>query len=204
MIRVLVISPFPTVRAGLRALIEGHDDLEVAEARVSIDQSSLVQDTADVALVDGESDIAAIEAMARTRPDLAVVLMGGKVPGDLTAAHGARGYLRRDAGEDEIVAAVRAVGSGLTVVDPVRVKEVLASPEGRQPVQSPSGETLTRREMEVLQLIADGLPNKTIAMQLGISEHTAKFHVSSLLAKLGAFSRTEAVSTAARRGLLVL
>ncbi|MBA2364554.1 MAG: response regulator transcription factor [Chloroflexia bacterium] len=204
MVRVLVVSPFPTVRAGLRALVEGHGDLVVAEARMSVDQDGLASTTADVALIDGEADIAAIAALARARPDLGVVLMGGKLPGDLTVGHAARGYLRRDAGEEEILAAVRAVARGLTVVDPVRIEELLAPPEGRQRVQPPEGETLTRREMEVLQLIADGLPNKTIATQLGISEHTAKFHVSSVLSKLGAFSRTEAVSTAARRGLLVL
>lgn len=171
---------------------------------MSVDQDGLASTTADVALIDGEADIAAIAALARARPDLGVVLMGGKLPGDLTVGHAARGYLRRDAGEEEILAAVRAVARGLTVVDPVRIEELLAPPEGRQRVQPPEGETLTRREMEVLQLIADGLPNKTIATQLGISEHTAKFHVSSVLSKLGAFSRTEAVSTAARRGLLVL
>lgn len=204
MVRVLVVSPFPTVRAGLRALVEGHGDLVVAEARMSVDQDGLASTTADVALIDGEADIAAIAALSRARPDLGVVLMGGKLPGDLTVGHAARGYLRRDAGEEEILAAVRAVARGLTVVDPVRIEELLAPPEGRQRVQPPEGETLTRREMEVLQLIADGLPNKTIATQLGISEHTAKFHVSSVLSKLGAFSRTEAVTTAARRGLLVL
>ena len=68
----------------------------------------------------------------------------------------------------------------------------------------PGGETLTPREREVLELVAEGLPNKTIARELGISEHTAKFHVGSLLAKLQAGSRTEAVTTATRRGLLTM
>jgi DNA-binding NarL/FixJ family response regulator len=66
------------------------------------------------------------------------------------------------------------------------------------------GEPLTERETEVLELLALGLPNKTIAQRLRISEHTAKFHVGSIMAKLGAASRTEAVALAARRGLLVL
>jgi DNA-binding NarL/FixJ family response regulator len=65
-------------------------------------------------------------------------------------------------------------------------------------------EPLTARELEVLQLLAEGLPNKLIAAQLHISEHTAKFHVSAIILKLGAASRTEAVTLAARRGLLIL
>ncbi|MCC6386326.1 MAG: response regulator transcription factor [Dehalococcoidia bacterium] len=69
---------------------------------------------------------------------------------------------------------------------------------------SDTGADLTAREREVLTLMAAGLPNKTIALRLGISEHTAKFHVGTVLAKLGAASRTEAVMTAARRGLLPL
>ncbi|MBW3634805.1 MAG: response regulator transcription factor, partial [Chloroflexi bacterium] len=67
---------------------------------------------------------------------------------------------------------------------------------------SEGGETLTTREREVLQLVAEGLPNKAIARELSISEHTAKFHVGSLLGKLGAASRTEAVTLATRRGIL--
>jgi DNA-binding NarL/FixJ family response regulator len=67
-----------------------------------------------------------------------------------------------------------------------------------------SDEPLTARELEVLQLLAQGLPNKLIAARLHISEHTAKFHVSSIMLKLGAASRTEAVTSAARRGLLIL
>jgi DNA-binding NarL/FixJ family response regulator len=71
-------------------------------------------------------------------------------------------------------------------------------------VAAPSGEGLTARELEVLALVAEGLPNKLIAHRLGISDHTVKFHVNAVLAKLGAQSRTEAVVRAARRGMLVL
>jgi DNA-binding NarL/FixJ family response regulator len=118
------------------------------------------------------------------------------------------GVLRRDASEEEIVAAVSAAGSGLITLDPA-FAALLLVPAERMPVPAVGGveeeiESLTARELEVLQLLAQGLPNKLIAHQLGISEHTAKFHVSAILMKLGAASRTEAATTAARRGLLIL
>ena len=118
------------------------------------------------------------------------------------------GALRRDATEEEIIAAITAAGSGLITLDR-RIAAGLLSPAERQPTRAASeseapGEPLTARELEVLQLLAQGLPNKTIAARLRISEHTAKFHVSAILMKLGAASRTEAVTSAARRGLLIL
>jgi DNA-binding NarL/FixJ family response regulator len=205
MIRVLVVSPYPTVRAGLRALVEEPGDLQVADAELLSNSATLTSvPAADVALVDGEVGAAAVSSLAASRPDLAIVVLGGELPGDLGARRAARGYLRRDASAEEVLAAVRTVANGLTVVDPTRLPELLPAAERARAASNGVGETLTPREMEVLQLIADGLPNKTIATQLGISEHTAKFHVSSVLAKLNALSRTEAVSTAARRGLLVL
>ncbi|MDP9380383.1 MAG: response regulator transcription factor [Chloroflexota bacterium] len=204
MIRVLVVSPYPTVRAGLRALVEQPGDLEAVDGELVASPSTPSARSADVAPVDGEVGAAAISSLAAARPELAIVVLGGEMVGDLGSHPAPRGYLRRDATQEEVLSAVRTVANGLTVVDPARLQELLATSERRRTAPMASGETLTPRELEVLQLIADGLPNKTIATQLGISEHTAKFHVSSVLAKLGAFSRTEAVSTAARRGLLVL
>lgn len=204
MIRVMVVSPYPTVRAGLRAVVEETADLEVVERGLVSDSATSARDGADVALVDGEVGAGAVDSLAAGNPGLAIVLLGGELPGDLGARSAPRGYLRRDASGEEILSAVRTVAHGLTVVDPARLPELLPASERPRPAAAEDGEVLTRREMQVLQLIADGLPNKTIAVQLGISEHTAKFHVSSVLAKLGALSRTEAVSTAARRGLLAL
>jgi DNA-binding CsgD family transcriptional regulator len=94
---------------------------------------------------------------------------------------------------------------GLVVIDP----EVAGVPRihGHAPLPasaSTPGDALTARELEVLALVAEGLPNKAIARELGISEHTAKFHVGSLLGKLGAGSRTEAVTLATRRGVLAI
>jgi DNA-binding NarL/FixJ family response regulator len=113
-----------------------------------------------------------------------------------TAPHA---WLPRDAAPAELGVAVRAVAAGMIVLHPSFAnapRDVATAAEVDTPV--------TAREREVLRLLADGLTNKAIARTLGISEHTAKFHVGALIAKLGAHSRTEAVTAAARRGLLSL
>lgn len=114
-------------------------------------------------------------------------------------------YLPRDASAEQLLAAIQAVGAGLVALEPT-IGEHLLTPTalpmggtGEEPA-----ETLTPREREVLQLVALGLPNKTVAARLGISEHTVKFHVAAILAKLGAGSRTEAVHLGIRRGLVTL
>jgi DNA-binding NarL/FixJ family response regulator len=116
-------------------------------------------------------------------------------------AAGAKGALPRHPDPAPLTAAVSAVSVGLVVIDPV-------FPTTVQPVRSGPpdlpAEEMTPREIEVLQLLAEGLSNKQIAQQLGISEHTVKFHVDAILGKLGAHSRTEAVTRAARLGLIVL
>ena len=94
---------------------------------------------------------------------------------------------------------MRAAAAGLIVLDPTVAGATGVHAHARA---TGEGEALTAREREVLLLVAEGLPNKAIARELGISEHTAKFHVGSLLGKLGAASRTEAVTLATRRGIL--
>ena len=119
------------------------------------------------------------------------------------------GLLRRDAAVEEVIVALTAVAGGVIVLDR-RLGSALATSTEPAFAAAASertiggGEALTPRELEVLQLVAQGLPNKTIASRLHVSEHTAKFHVSSIMLKLGAASRTEAVTLAARKGLLIL
>jgi two-component system, NarL family, response regulator YdfI len=106
---------------------------------------------------------------------------------------GIRGTISFDATQEEIEAAVQAVNAGLVVTMP-----------DAQPFTEDFSEPLTGRELEVLDLVAEGLSNKLIAHRLSISEHTVKTHIASIFAKLGASSRTEAVSRALRRGLVML
>jgi NarL family two-component system response regulator LiaR len=134
---------------------------------------------------------------------------------------GANGYLLKGAPRDEIFKAIRITMEGGSLLQPVVASKLLRHMgQGqivRQPVEVSSGsfsnapshlsppyETLTERELEVLKLLAQGMPNKEIAARLVISERTAKFHVSSIMGKLGATNRTEAVSLAAQRGLITL
>lgn len=109
------------------------------------------------------------------------------------------GLLLRDAQPDQLATAVNAVGQGLIVFDPVLVALPVSEIIPEAPV-SP----LTAREREVLQLLAEGLANKHIALRLGISDHTVKFHVNAIMNKLNAQSRTDAVVRATRLGLIML
>lgn len=147
-----------------------------------------------------------IDALGDAYPRSPFVLVGGDPAADGPGlAGGAVAYLPPDADAAILAAAVRGVALGLTVVDPALIVAAGVHIHSRTQVDGlPPGEPLTTREREVLELVASGLPNKTIARELGISEHTAKFHVGSLLAKLGAASRTEAVTIATRRGLLAV
>jgi DNA-binding NarL/FixJ family response regulator len=202
-LRVLVVSPMASVRAGLRVLLEGLDGIgEVTES--GPDALAFEQDASvDAILFDaGEEDDEALDdALAAGVP---VVVLGGGPP-DVPRGSGAGGgNLRRDAEPEEIAAALRAAARGLLVFDAASAA-ALSSVGGPALVPSfEAGEMPTEREMEVLSHMARGLANKQIAREMGISEHTVKFHVSALLGKLGAAGRTEAVTIAVRRGLLSL
>lgn len=149
-------------------------------------------------LVGGEGD-----GQRAVEDGVPAVLLGEWEPGGLPAAVGPCGFLFTDASADEIVAAARAVAAGLTVLAPGLM---VAGPRARRlPRQDEDDRVrLTSRELEVMALMAAGLPNKGIARALGISEHTAKYHVGAILSKLDAQSRAEAVVLAARRGLVAL
>jgi DNA-binding NarL/FixJ family response regulator len=109
--------------------------------------------------------------------------------------------LLRDASVEKLVAALNSAAQGLVTLDPVFIDALLPP---AQPAPTPPVETLTPRELEVLQHLAEGLPNKAIARRLDISEHTVKFHVNAIMSKLGVQSRTEAVVRATQLGLILL
>jgi len=194
---VVVLARSPAVRAGLRALLEGRGIAVAGDlAPADLDLSPLPFDV----IVAEAAAFADLDAV----PEVPAVLVGDD--DDAFAAFAERpiprAILGAESGPSELAAAVHAVAAGLAVFEPRMLRGLTAV---TPPVAGTgaSGE-LTPREREVLGLMAAGLPNKTIALRLGISEHTAKFHVGTVLAKLGAASRTEAVMTAARRGLLPL
>jgi DNA-binding NarL/FixJ family response regulator len=144
---------------------------------------------------EGAADIG--DVVATATPVVALALDHAGAADALRA--GARAVLLRGVSPDAIAAALAAAARGLAVLDATLASAFLRTPEG-----SDRAEPLTAREREVLALLAEGLGNKGIASQLGISEHTAKFHVNSILGKLGASSRAEAIVRAARMGLVLL
>ena len=204
--RVIVIAARPAVRAGLAALLS-EEGIEVAGAWPTIEAwpAEQLALAGDAILIDPASGAAEVEAAAALHPAQPFVVLGPVGDGERLLTAFARrpwGYLPRDAAGDRLAAAVRAVANGLVAIDPDLAGRVVGAPLGS--ASEGAGEELTPREREVLQLIALGLPNKTIASRLAISEHTVKFHVAAILSRLGAASRTEAVRIGARRGLVVL
>lgn len=216
LLRVLVIGRQPIARAGLRGLLGELGDTMVVGVGASFeDAGTLAADLQpDVVLATwDQGDVDGVVALAETlgAQGAPLVLFGdAPPPPDLTLAlrTGVRGFLLPDAAAEDVGSALRAVARGFLVLPPVLgralpVMTPLAAPDvgvAELGVEQP----LTDREREVLQLLALGLPNKSIARQLSVSEHTIKFHVGSILAKLDAGSRTEAVTRAARRGILAL
>jgi two-component system nitrate/nitrite response regulator NarL len=189
------------VRAGLESVVRGSSSLELAGA---LDWSLLQSNDfeADVLLLDtGDTPLDGFRALLDQKP--AVVLLDS-VDSALVSATlraGARGAISRDATPEEIESAIQAVNAGLVVLTAGSLPDLLPGP---RPATEALAEPLSDRELEVLNLIAEGQSNKLIAHALGISEHTVKTHIASIFVKLGAGSRTEAVSQAIRRGLIML
>ncbi|HEY1753849.1 MAG TPA: response regulator transcription factor [Bryobacteraceae bacterium] len=202
MIRVLVGSRSSVVRAGLESLVRSIPSLEFA-GTFDASAGAPSELSADVLLIEaGDSNGDEWAALADL-PIPVVVLLDFTDSGLAGSAlrSGIRGAISRDATPEEIEAAVHAVNAGLVVTTPASLAELL--PDAR-PFAEELAEPLSDRELEVLDLVAEGLSNKLIAHRLSISEHTVKTHVASIFAKLGASSRTEAVSQAIRRGLVML
>jgi DNA-binding NarL/FixJ family response regulator len=199
----MVVAAYPSVRAGLAALLDRDPEIEVIESHPGRLDSAGADLDAIVVEVATEGDV--IDDLLELFPTIPLVLIGADNAGDRPENESVPvAYLSADVDAGALAAAVKAVAAGLTVLDPELISATGFHLHSHvQPVAAP-GEALTTREREVLELVAAGLPNKAIARELGISEHTAKFHVGSLLAKLGAGSRTEAVTIATRRGLLAV
>jgi DNA-binding NarL/FixJ family response regulator len=198
-----VIAGYPAVRAGFSALLAQQSDFVLLNPLPSPGEDDSAP---DVILIDaGSTSEESIEDLGENYPRAALLLVGADPAVDGPGlVEGAIGYLSANSDAAALAIAVRAVSQGLTVVDPALIAASGLHSHAREitTVAPAAGDLLSAREREVLNLVAAGYPNKAIAHELGISEHTAKFHVGSLLAKLGAGSRTEAVTLATRRGIL--
>ena len=218
MIRTLVAAASPVVRAGLEALLTRSASVTVvgASSGESLADDIEAHEPQVVLLAVDSNDRSppAVASLVTLSPDAAsrspaVVLMAPSPTIAWTAdavRAGARGVLPRDASAEEIGAALEAAAVGLATM-PAELAIELASGTRTSVAtreRSASTQPLTRREIEVLGMLAEGLANKNIAARLQISEHTVKTHVASILTKLDAFSRAEAVAIGARQGLILL
>jgi DNA-binding NarL/FixJ family response regulator len=210
-IRLLVADDHPVVRDGLVAMLGTQPDfLVVGEASNGVQAVELAERLRpDVILLDlAMPEIDGVEAIRRIRekcPDARVLVFTAfdtdeRIVGAVQA--GARGYLLKGVPRGEIFNAIRVISQGGSLLQPIVASKLLQHLSTH--ADDTGAESLTARETDVLQLLAQGKTNKEIAATLIITERTVKFHISSILGKLGAGNRTEAVTIAAQRGLVNL
>jgi len=233
MIHIVLADDHPIVREGLRAVLETQPDFEVVAEAANGEEAlrQALTQRPDILLLDLEMPIMdGVETIRRLRQQQSGagvspvgIIVFTAFDNDERIIHavqaGANGYLLKGAPREEIFKAIRITMEGGSLLQPLVASKLLkhmgavgqhiASTSSlpvsnRTPQHMPPYEALTERELEVLKLLAQGMPNKEIAAHLVISERTAKFHVSSIMGKLGATNRTEAVSLAAQRGLITL
>lgn len=210
MTRVFIVAESARSRERIEDLLEARK-IEVVGSTSNLENAAeaLAEEDADVLLVEVSSDsveelLEGLASTGLTREMAVMVLLDEAAPiwaGQALQA-GIRGVLASDADAQQLALAIEAAASGLFVLHPDEVRTERSS--AARAVTLELSEPLTARERQVLQMLAGGLGNKEIAGRLKISEHTAKFHVASILGKFGASSRTEAVAIGLRRGLILL
>lgn len=211
MTRVFIVAAPLRSRRELTALLDDAPDVEVVGTASSFAGAEEDWEELDVLLIRDSSestdelfDSLEDSGLLRQPPVLLLLEQATQNKVNRAIQLGIRGVLPADVAAVQLISAVVAVAKGLVVLQPGELALAAASTRTRNGGAAELFEPLTPREKEVLQMLASGLGNKQIAAYLKISEHTAKFHVASILSKLGASSRTEAVSMGLRRGLILL
>lgn len=212
MIRVFIVAASPLIRGGLQSMLaDSRFDIVGSVADLESNSGQLVDVEPDVVLVEAAADaqeelLNALEDAELAEEYPVIVLSEQPKTAWLSKAlrAGVRAVLPRDVAPEQLRAALEAASAGLVIIHPSELDTVFSATVGPSAPLDELLEPLTRREREVLQMLAAGLANKEIAARLAISDHTVKFHVASILGKLGASTRTEAVSAGIRRGLVML
>lgn len=215
-LRVVILSPALAVRAGLRTLLAAEigagperPPVEIIAEAASLTDLGPLPAQADLLLMTADSALAQdLEQVSSSSAGQLAILMLSSDPQDARILPGlplrAWGLLPEDTTTQELLAALVALQQGLCVGDPAMMQFLWPENRLSGEMQTDLVEPLTERESEVLQLLAQGLANKQIGVQLEISEHTVKFHVSSIYAKLGASNRAEAVRLGVQSGLILI
>jgi two-component system, NarL family, response regulator LiaR len=210
-VRVLIVDDHAVVREGLRTFLELQEGIEVvgeaADGHEAIERALAL--SPDVVLMDlvmpRVDGVKAMRALHQRLPRTRVIVLTSFLDDDRlmpAVQAGAAGYLLKDVEPAELARAVRTAYAGEALIDPTVAGRLLGALAGPRPVTAADGEQLTRREREVLELIAAGRSNKRIALELGIAEKTVKTHVGHVLAKLGVSDRTQAALLAVQQGLV--
>lgn len=201
MIRVTIVSPNHALRVGLREMLANQAGIRVVGEATRL--SDVNEHETEVAVLASVSSVRSVD-----QKDFCILFLTDDIESVrplLSLGMSAWGVLSSEANADELAAGIAAVAEGLWVGAPGLVEGLMRLPKGGEGMGEESlPEPLTAREKEVLQHMAEGLANKQIALALRISEHTVKFHLSALYAKLGAASRTEAVKRGIELGLISL
>lgn len=213
-ISILIADDHPVVQDGLQAVLSTQADFEivgVAETGIEVLRMVAAKEP-DVVLLDLEMpEMDGLEVLEKLRVDhpkvKAIVFTAFDTDERIVGAvkAGAKGYLLKGAPSQELFEAIRTVSTGGTLLQPVVASKLIEHVSGENQQGRQEGRTqLTERERQVLEQLAQGKTNKEIALELVITERTVKFHVSSIFTKLGVGNRTEAVTLAARQGLVTL
>jgi len=205
-IGVLVASASAVRRAGLEAMVKSAPSLKLIGTIPGTQTAGrrALEFRADVVLADLEKPSSF--PLQSPLPVRAVVLLDNPDPGWTARAlrSEVKAILRRDAGAEDIIPAILAAHAGFVFLDSAWARDLAQQVRAPIPPSGSANEHLTPRELEVLGMLAEGLGNREIAGRLGVSDHTVKFHISSILDKLGAATRTEAVTLGLRLGLILL
>lgn len=201
-------------RAGLETLVKGasllklvgslQGTLAVAQYATQLQPNVILLDLENESQSSGSTVLSALPRIPSSFPVVALI---DEPSADWTAhalRSGVKAILPRDSGMDEILAAIQTANAGLVLLDPAVVQNLASRIPTASAQPMTALDDLTPREVEVLRMLAEGLSNREMASRLSISDHTVKFHISSILDKLGASSRTEAVTMGIRMGIILL